>query len=316
MSTIAVIGAGTMGHALALVFALGEHQVKITDRSPDTLRRAPSLMAKALDTLVEAGAVDPSWTPENLNQRVEFCDRLSDTVGDAAIVVEAIIEKPEAKRQLYAELDTLLDEDSIIASNTSNLDIFPLLPTRRRRNSLIAHWYSPPYIVDLVDLVPGDETDPAAIETVRSMVLAMGKVPVVFKRFIAGYVANRIQEAINLEIFRLLDDGVVTPRDIDDSVIHGLALRMPILGVVAKLDFTGLELVRTNLANRPYTPPNPTGWSTTLNRLAELGRNGVISGAGFFDWDGRSQEELMSERDRRLLAVKRATQDIAPLRGR
>ena len=234
----------------------------------------------------------------------------------AELVVEAIIEKPEAKRNLYAELDDILGADVILASNTSNLDIFPLLPERRRRRALIAHWYSPPYIIDLVDLVPSEDTDPAVVATVRTMVASMGKIPVVFRRFIAGYIANRIQEAISLEVLRLLDEGVVTAREIDDLVIHGLALRMPILGVLAKADFAGIDLIRAGLANRTYTPPTPTGASATIDRLVAGGRTGVMAGGGFFDWGGRSPEQLLSDRDRRLLALKRALRDIGPLEGK
>ena len=148
------------------------------------------------------------------------------------------------------------------------------------------------------------------------MVAAMGKAPVVFRRFIAGCVANRIQEAISLEVFRLLDEGVVTAREIDDSVIHGYALRMPILGVLAKTDFAGVDLMKAGLANRTYTPPTPTGASATIDRLVAEGRTGVMAGKGFVDWGGRSPEELLSDRDRRLLALKLALTNIGPLEGK
>src|SRR5208282_5442028 len=96
--------------------------------------------------------------------------------------------------------------------------------------TVIAHWYTPPYLVDLCDVVGSERTDPAVIETVRDVVAAMGKVPVVMKRFIPGYIANNIQAAIGLEVNRLLDEGYATPRDIDDAIIHGLALRIPVVG--------------------------------------------------------------------------------------
>ena len=103
--------------------------------------------------------------------------------------------------------------------------------------------------------------------TVRDMVHAMGKVPVVFKQMVQGYVANRLQAAMGLEVQRMLDEGLVTPKDIDDSVIHGIALRMPILGVMAKADFTGLPLMQQGMANRSYTPPEVRGRSETLDKL-------------------------------------------------
>ena len=119
------------------------------------------------------------------------------------------------------------------------------------------------------------------------MVRAMGKVPVVFKQMVQGYVANRLQAAMGLEVQRMLDEGLVTPKDIDDSVIHGIALRMPILGIMAKADFTGLPLMQQGMANRSYTPPEPRGRSETLDKLIAEGRTGVMSGKGYFDWGDR-----------------------------
>lgn len=313
MTQVAVLGAGTMGHALALVFALGGHDVALTDNDPATLDRAMPLMQTALRTLAESGEVDADWTPERLEGAITLRPTLEDTLRGAELVVEAIIEQPEAKRALFAQVDAIADPQAIIASNTSYLDIFPLVPAARRPRTLIAHWYTPPYLVDLVDIVGSDETDPEVVEEVRAMVAAMGKVPVVMRRFIPGYIANRIQSAISLEVNRLLDEGYATPQDIDDAVIHGLALRIPILGHLMKADFTGLPLTRHALANRTYEPPPVRGASETLERLAAEGRDGVLSGRGYFDWGGRAPEDLFRDRDRKLLALKRALREIKPM---
>jgi 3-hydroxybutyryl-CoA dehydrogenase len=315
MTEVAVIGAGLMGHALALVFALGGHQVRLTDTDRATLERAPSLMATALATLAEAGEVDASWNRQRLSQAVRCVPDLASTVAGAALVIEAVIERADIKQALYRELEPLLDPQAILASNTSNLDIFPLVPQALQSRTIIAHWYTPPYLCDLVDLCPGPDTDPAAITTVRDMVRAMGKVPVVFRQMVQGYVANRLQAAIGLEVQRMLDEGLVTAKDIDDSVIHGIALRMPILGVMAKADFTGLKLMQQGLANRSYTPPPVRGQSETLDRLIEQGRTGVMAGRGYFDWGGRTPEDLFRERDRKLLALKQALRKIGPMEG-
>lgn len=316
MTEVAVVGAGLMGHALALVFALGGHQVRLTDSNAETLARAPDLVATALATLTEAGEADASWDRQRLSQAVRCVPSLEQTVGGAKLVIEAIIERPDAKRTLYGQLQTLMDADAILASNTSNLDIFPLVPPALQSRTIIAHWYTPPYLCDLVDLCPGPETDPAAIATVRDMVKAMGKAPVVFKQMVQGYVANRLQAAMQLEVYRLLDEGLVTPRDIDDSVLHGLALRIPILGIMAKADFTGLLLMQQGMKNRSYTPPVPQGRSEVLDRLIADGRTGVMAGKGYFDWGDSSPEDLFRERDRKLLALKQALRKIGPMEGK
>ncbi|HEX2939401.1 MAG TPA: 3-hydroxyacyl-CoA dehydrogenase family protein [Rhodopila sp.] len=316
MAEVAVVGAGLMGHALALVFALGGHQVRLTDNNPDTLERAPGLMATALATLAEAGEVDASWDRQRLSSAVRCVPSLADTVKGASVVIEAVVERPDVKRSVYCQLETLMEPEAILASNTSNLDIFPLVPDALQERTIIAHWYTPPYLCDLVDLCPGAKTRPGAIETVRDMVQAMGKAPVVFKQMVQGYVANRLQAAMQLEVYRLLDEGLVTPKDIDDSVLHGLALRIPILGIMAKADFTGLLLMQQGMKNRSYTPPVPRERSETLDKLIEEGRTGVMAGRGYFDWGDRPAEDLFRERDRKLLALKQALRAIGPMEGK
>jgi 3-hydroxybutyryl-CoA dehydrogenase len=316
MTEVAVIGAGLMGHALALVFALGGHQVRLTDNDPATLERAPGLMATALATLAEAGEADGTWNRQRLSNAVRCASSLAETVRGAALVVEAVVERPDVKRTLYAQLETMMEPNAILASNTSNLDIFPLVPQGLQARTIIAHWYTPPYLCDLVDLCPGPETNPAAVATVRDIVAAMGKAPVVFKQMVQGYVANRLQAAMQLEVYRLLDEGLVTPKDIDDSVLHGLALRIPILGIMAKADFTGLLLMQQGMKNRSYTPPVPRERSETLDALIADGRTGVMAGKGYFDWGDRTPEELFRERDRKLLALKQALRAIGPMEGK
>lgn len=312
---VSIIGAGTMGHGLALVFALGGHAVRLTDSDAAVLERAGALMEGALATLREAGEADASWTSERLAGAIRRCATLAETVESAELIVEAIIEQPEAKRRLFTEIDGLALEGAIIASNTSHLDPFPLMPERRQSRAVIAHWYTPPYLVDLVDIVGGPGTDPAIVAKMRDTITALGQVPVVLRRFIPGYIANRIQAAIGLEVNWLLDQGYASPREIDDSIIHGLALRIPILGHLAKGDFTGLQLLQHALANRSYAPPPATGRSETLDRLVSEGRTGVLAGRGYFDWGGRDPADLFRERDRKLLALKRAMREVGTMRG-
>jgi 3-hydroxybutyryl-CoA dehydrogenase len=314
MADVAVLGAGTMGHALALVFALGGHEVRLTDSNPATLDRAEALIGKAFATLAAAGEVPEGWTSAHLAQALTRHATLAEAVDGAELIVEAIVEKPDAKRALYAELDAVAPSDAIIASNTSYLDIFPLMPAARQARTLIAHWYTPPYLVDLVDIVGGPETDPACIETVRALCAAMGKQPIVMRQFVPGYIANRIQSAIGLEVQKLLDDGVASAEEIDAAIIHGIALRLPILGVLAKADFTGLSMMQDAMRNRMYAPPEVRGQSDALDAAVAAGRTGVMAGAGFYDWQGEPAA-LFEARDRRLLALKQALRRIGTMAG-
>lgn len=304
IDNVAVLGAGLMGHALALIHALGGRPVALQDVSEKALAKAPGLIDAAFATLIEAGETTAAEA-KAAAARIRYGASRDDAVRDADLIVEAVVEDPGVKREVLAGIDRVAKPSALIASNTSYLDVFPLSPPSRARTTLVAHWYTPPYIVDLVDLVGSERTDPAAIETLRGLYSGWGKKPVVMKRFIPGYIANRIQAAITNEVFRLIDEGYASPQDVDDAVIHGLSLRLPLLGHIKKADFTGLELVQRALANKTWEPAPVTGRSPTVDRLIAEGRTGVMAGKGFFDYTGRSPDELFRERDRRLLSLKR-----------
>jgi 3-hydroxybutyryl-CoA dehydrogenase len=309
---VAVLGAGLMGHALALVHALGGCRVTLQDVSPAAREKAPRLIAAALATLAAGGEVTEAAAAA-ARARIAIVEDLAAALADADLVVEAVVEDPAVKRALFARIDALAPPDALIASNTSYLDIFPMVQPARAATTLIAHWYTPPYLVDLVDLVGGPETDPGAIETLRDLYAGWGKKPVVLRRFIPGYVANRLQAALSREVNWLLDEGYATPQDIDDAVIHGLALRMPVLGHLKKADFTGLDMTRRALANATVVPAPDRTRCETLETLLAAGRGGVMTGAGFFDYGGRSPDELFRARDERLLSLKQHLRRIGDI---
>ena len=187
MMRVAILGAGLMGHALALVHALGGCRVRLTDSHAPTLERAPALIATALATLREAGETDrdEAWLASVVTTHAE----LAETVADAELIVEAITEEAEAKRVLYAALDPHAPRDAILASNTSYLDPFPLIPEGRQHRASIAHWYTPPYLVDLVDVVGGMRTAQMGCYAVGSLVA--GYVPTLSSATGTGDMAAR-----------------------------------------------------------------------------------------------------------------------------
>ncbi len=306
---VAIVGAGLMGHALALVHAIGGCKVRLYDNSARQLEQAPALIEAALDTLIEAGSFAHKYKSDAL-RRISPHATLREAVTEAQLIIEAVVENREVKRDVFRAIDDCATQSAIIASNTSYLDIFPLLPERRLPRAAIAHWYTPPYIIDLVDVAPGPDTEPEVIETLRDLYTGFGKKPVVFAKMLPGYIANRLQAALGLEIFHLLDEGVVSAQDIDDSIMYGLSLRMVTLGYCRKADFTGLDMMRRAIANRSYVPPPVRGNSEYLDRLIDQGRTGVMAGAGFFDYAGKSPAELFRERDLKLLRLKSAWQKI------
>lgn len=140
---------------------------------------------------------------------------------------------------------------------------------------------------------------PGCLRNKRSGVRISPGVPFFFN------IANRLQATLNLEAFFLLDHGYATPEQIDQAAKSGLALRMPLLGLLRKADYTGLELIQQLLANKTYEPPQGLERSPTLDELIKMGRTGVMAGKGFFDYRGRCAEDLFRERDLKLLALRK-----------
>ncbi len=307
--TVAVVGAGLMGHGLALVHAMGGCEVKIQDISLTQLEQGMKLISSALDTMTVAGHLRPQESSTILG-RIEAVETLSHAVRDSELIVEAVSETEDVKKSVFKEIDSFAPSDAIIASNTSMLNIFPLVPAGRQRNCVIAHWYTPPYIIDLVDLAAGPQTDSEVLKRMEAFYLKLAKKPVVFKKFISGYVANRLQSAMGMEILKLLDEGWATAGAIDDSIKYGLAHRMALQGALMKADFAGLKLYQQGKANMTYHPPTPTESSSTLDRLINSGRYGVMSGAGFFDYGGMTPAEIFRNRDIGLLKLKALSADI------
>lgn len=308
IETTAVIGAGTMGHALALVHALGGCRVTLHDNAATVLARAPDLIRAALATLEQAGSLSRTDADAAL-ARITLTDTLEKAVATADLVVEAVVEKPGIKQQVFAAIDRHAPPRAILASNTSYLDVFPLIPDARQARAAVAHWYTPPCIVDLVDLAPGPDTDPGVIEALRTLYTGFGKEPVVFDQLVPGYIANRLQAALNLECLRMIEAGWATAQDIDRSIQHGLVHRLAVLGHMKKMDYTGLEMVRNGIAGRSYQPPANTGETPVLDRLIAAGRTGVRAGAGFYDYDHTPAEALFRTRDLRLLRLKAQLRD-------
>lgn len=306
---VAVIGAGTMGHGLALVHAIGGCEVDLYDTNPRALSRSKKLISAACETLIQAG-VHEKTELRKAKARIYPRNKLAVAVADADLIVEAVVERADVKKQVFSEIGLYVNKNTIIASNTSYLDVFRLLPPGLSIQTLIAHWYTPPYIIDLVDIAPGPETNPENVEEVRILYEQFGKAPLIFDKLIQGYIANRLQSALNLECLHIIDEGWAEAKDIDFSIKHGLATRLAVLGHMRKMDFTGLEMVRNALASRAYSPPKLTGKSPTLERLIEAGNKGVMSGAGHYEYGDVSAEELFKDRDLRLLKMKKAIQNI------
>jgi 3-hydroxybutyryl-CoA dehydrogenase len=193
------------------------------------------------------------------------------------------------------------------------MDIFKFVETNRPDKVLIAHWFAPPHIVPLVEVVRGPQTSQETVDTVKALMLKMGKKPIVISKFLPGFIGNRLQSALGNEVLHLLDNGYATPEDIDTATKASFALRMPILGLVKRMDFTGLDLSQKIIGNATYKIPPQRTQSKSVDALVEKGKLGVKTGSGFYEYGGRSTEEIMKERDIKLIRLREFLKEMGEL---
>ena len=312
IQNVAVIGAGTMGHSLAQAFAQGGCNVWLNDIQEEILNKAKKLISSNLKTLVELRMLDANQ-PAAILDRIQTTTKIERAAENAQFVIEAIIEDAAAKKKMFAALDRFCPPHAILASNTSYLDIFKFVETGRPEKVLITHWFAPPHLVPLVEVVLGPQTSAETVSAVKAFLIQLGKKPILITKFLPGFIANRLQAALRIESHFLLDNGYATPEDIDEASKASFGLRIPILGLMKREDFAGLDTVQRNMNNRLYQPPEVRGSSKTLNRLIERGRLGVKTGSGFYDYQGRTAEELMRERDIKLIKLREFLRDLGEL---
>jgi 3-hydroxybutyryl-CoA dehydrogenase len=309
---VTIVGAGTMGHSLAQSFAQAGHHVRLHDLNTEILIKAKRLIAANLRTLTEAGLLDASEQSSTLG-RVLTTTSIVEAAENADFVIEAASEDAAAKKAIFRTLDEFCPPGAILASNTSYLDIFQFVETGRPDKVLITHWFAPPHIVPLVEIVSGPRTSRETVERIRMLLIAMGKKPIVISRFLPGFIANRLQSALTNEVLHLLDNGYATPEEIDMAVKSGFGLRIPILGAVKRMDFAGLDFAQKVIANAQYQPPARRTRSETVDHLVSQGKLGVKSGGGFYEYGDRTPEEIMKERDLKLIKLKKFLTEMGEL---
>ena len=226
--TVAIVGAGLIGRAWAVVFARAGWAVRLTDLHGPTLDTAPGLIRDELHALHRHGLVND---PEAAAARVSTAKDLADAVTPADFVQENGPETVEAKQALFVELDRLARPDAILASSTSAIVASRFtehLPGRAR--CLVGHPVNPPHLVPLVELCGAPWTSPDIIARARAVYQGIGQVAVTVNREVEGFVLNRLQGALLAEAFRLVGEGVMSPEDLDETVRNGLGLRWSFLG--------------------------------------------------------------------------------------
>nr|WP_198982576.1 3-hydroxyacyl-CoA dehydrogenase [Herbaspirillum sp. ASV7] len=270
---IAVIGAGLIGRAWAIVFARAGFEVALWDAVPQALQGCRQLLQDNVGDLAAHGLIDEA--AEVVLARIRTADSLADALQDAILVQENVKETVEVKREIFAEMDRLADPKTILTSSTSWIptsEFSEHLPGRDR--ILVAHPVNPPYLVPLVELAPAPWTSKATVERAHDIYTRAGQSPVLLNKEITGFLLNRIQGAVLNEALNLYENGYASAADLDKVLKDGLGLRWSFMGPFETIDLNAPEGVLDYARRYGHTyrdvaktqPPNE--WkSETLERL-------------------------------------------------
>ena len=294
--TVAVVGAGTMGSQIAQQTALGGYDVWLTDVAHDQLDRASEQNLKLLTRRADKGAM----TSEDVaaaHQRVRTTTSLEEAVGAADFVFEAVVEKLEPKRVVFAAIDAAAPAHTILATNSSTIPISKLADaTQRPDRCCNTHFFHPVLVMQLCEVVKGPQTSDDTIATTVELIRRIGRVPVVIEKEIDGFIVNRILHAASQEAMRLYEGGYADFAAIDLAVEKGLNWPM---GPFKLADFSGVDITynarREKFAASGDPHDKPPDF---LGRMAAAGRHGRKTGKGFYDYG--SGEPVPAEDPRKL----------------
>jgi 3-hydroxyacyl-CoA dehydrogenase len=289
-----VVGAGVMGHSIAQVFARAGIETALMDLDDEALKRAGGLIRSNLATLAEYGTISQDEIPSIL-KRIHPSTDLASSAEGVDFAIEAVAEVPDVKKHVFSQLEEFCPGDTVIASNTSGLNVFDIADVKKPERLIIAHWYAPAHIIPLVEVVPGPETPPRVVSYTAALMEKIGKQPAVMNEFVTGFIANKIQFAIALAALEMLEKGVASPEEIDRAAKVSLGIRLPIVGVMQTMDFNGLDLVQ-NILKGLHSK------NSLIDERVSQGNLGVKTSKGIYDYDGRGEEEILKKRD--LLFLK------------
>ena len=300
---VAVLGLGTMGHGIAQTFASAGYEVGCFDESATARNLLIERVRANLAAFVAAGVVEAHEVEPTLD-RLLVADTEAEAVARSQVVTEAIPEDLSAKQALLARLEQITAPDTILASNSSS---FPISESgkllQRPGRALVTHWFNPPQLTPVVEVVPSARTSELVVATTMGLLRDVGKVPIHLRRELPGFLVNRVQVAIQREVWDLVEQGVATREEIDAAIRGTIGFRFAALGPLEIHDFGGLDIQLATYRNLVPTIRSDTRPPAVIERLVTDGQLGVKTGNGFYDYPPERLAERRSRRDSLLLKL-------------
>lgn len=292
---VTVVGAGDMGHGIAELFAVSGFEVSLTDKFPEMLEKAKGRIGASLDKLVEKGRLTREDSQLALS-RIGYFGDMKSAVSQADLVLEAVPESLELKRSVFRAVSDLAPRGAIFASNTSNIKISDLaVATDRPQRMVGMHFFNPPMVMKLVEVIPGTQTVPAIVDQVVELCSKLGRTAVKVQKDSPGFIVNRINAADTLFFCLILDKGIATPPEVD---VYAKSQGLP-MGPYELLDFVGVDIGADSLAYFAKAVSPEYGKGVTFAKMVAAGLLGKKTGKGFYDWsNGKAQIPKASPTDK------------------
>jgi 3-hydroxybutyryl-CoA dehydrogenase len=302
IKTIAVLGAGTMGHGIAQCAAVAGYAVALSDPDETMLARGRAMIETSLNYWRARGRLEPAAAAAALS-RLTLVAEPQEAAAKADFVFEAVFENLDLKRDLFRNLGQWTGPEVVLASNTSSFDISRLAEVTRHPERVIgAHWFHPPQITPALEVIPTAQTSPQVLAAVLALAEKMGKYPTRCSNQ-PGFVANRIQFAMLAEVLAIIEEGAATPEEVDRIVKSSLGFRLGCFGPCEIADQAGLDVYRS-IYESLYAATGRAVFQTpaAVTRLVQENRLGLKTGRGFYDYSAPgAAAEVLNRRDIRLL---------------
>jgi 5-formyl-3-hydroxy-2-methylpyridine 4-carboxylate dehydrogenase len=303
MRNAAVIGLGTMGPGIAATLARAGMHVAAFDADPAKRAKAgPGFAAAA--TVLSALAV-----PDRTAGDIAVHDSLASCVAGADLVIETVPEDLDLKIQVFREIEAHVADDCILASDTSGIPITRIQTGTRSPSRVIGmHWSNPPHIIPMIEVIPGEKTAPDVVSSMVETIRRIGHLPIIIRKDVPGFVENRVLYAVMRECLDLVEQGVISPEDLDACVSWGIGYKLAVVGPMALLDMAGLDIYAAVGSYLNKELSNRSDVAAYIGERTSQRKLGIKTGSGIYDYTPEKIAELQSLRARKLVAVRKALQ--------